>query len=83
MDPKRWARPVTFEENDRGGFRTISSTEEAARTLLERWPVFGTKAYREAREVALAVLMGEREPEDARAAFLAAAMDAKLYVRRG
>ena len=81
MDPKRWAKPVTFEENDRGGFRTIRSTEEAARVLLERWPVGDTKAYRTAREVALAVLMGEQEPESARAAFLAAAADANVYVR--
>ncbi|KQS69444.1 hypothetical protein ASG39_22340 [Rhizobium sp. Leaf371] len=81
MDPKKWDSPVTFEENSRGGFRTIASTEEAARVLLMDWPVRGTKAHQRAKEVMMFVLMGERPPEEARSAFLAAAADANVFIR--
>lgn len=81
MDPGYWGRPVTYEEDDRGGYRTIRSTEEAARVLLDRWPVQKGKEFFEAQEVFLSVLEGKRLPEDARQAFLRAAAEADVFVR--
>ncbi|KQS79060.1 hypothetical protein ASG25_10770 [Rhizobium sp. Leaf384] len=81
MESTRWTKPVTFEENSRGRYRTIGSTEEAARVLMERWPVQTGKAYRKACEVMLAVLEGRREQGVARLAFLAAADEANVYIR--
>ena len=81
MDPKRWDKPVTFEEDDRGHFRTITTTEEAARVLLMDWPGKGTKVHQRAKEIMMFVLMGERPPTEAREAFLVAAADANVFVR--
>lgn len=81
MASSRWNKPVSFEENSRGRFRTIATTEEAARVLTEGWPVQSGKAYRKACEVMLAVLEGKREQGVARLAFIAAADEAHVFVR--
>ncbi len=84
MDPKRWSRPVTFEENARGSPRgsycTIVSTKEASRVLLTRWPTGSGRQYRKARQVCLEVLDGKRPPSEARRAFLEAAREAQVVV---
>ncbi|MDX3929274.1 MAG: DUF982 domain-containing protein [Shinella sp.] len=76
-----WNKPITYEENDRGGYRTIGSTEEAARVLLTKWPVKEGKAYLRAQKVCLDVMEGKRKPEEARRAFLKAAEEAGVFVR--
>lgn len=81
MKPGRWDKPVTYEEDTRGGYRTITSTEEAARALLLKWPVDDGEAYYEAQRVCVAVLEGESSPEEARTAFLNAAAEAGVFVR--
>lgn len=81
MDPKRWSKPVTFEEDTRGGYRTITSTGEAARVLLTKWPVAKGRQYRRARQVCLDVLEGKKPPSEARRAFLDAAREADVFVR--
>ena len=81
MNPGRWDKPVTYEEDKRGGYRTITSTEEAARALLMRWPVDDGDEFWEAQRVCLAVMEGDRPAEDARAAFLKAAAEAGVFIR--
>jgi Protein of unknown function (DUF982) len=81
MNPGRWDKPVTYEEDKRGGYRIITSTEEAARALLRRWPVDDGDEFWEAQRVCLAVMEGERPAEDARTAFLKAAAEAGVFVR--
>ena len=81
MDPKYWSKPVTYEEDGRGGYRTVTSTGEAARILLTRWPVSRGRRYRQARQICLDVLEGRRLPSEARRAFLDAAEEADVFVR--
>lgn len=81
MERGHWSRPVTYEEDERGGYRTIASTEEAARALLLSWPVDEGKEYFEAQRICLAVLEGRQAPELAREAFLRAAAEAGVFVR--
>ncbi|KKX32950.1 DUF982 domain-containing protein [Rhizobium sp. LC145] len=76
-----WERPITYEEDNRGGYRTIWSAEEAAHALLLMWPVDDGDEYWEAQRVCLAVMEGERSAEDARIAFLKAAAEAGVFVR--
>lgn len=76
-----WDKPVTYEEDDRGGYRTIRGTEEAARALLHRWPVDEGEEFFAAQRVFLEVLDGKRTAEEARAAFLKAAAEADVFVR--
>lgn len=76
-----WDKPVTYEEDDRGGYRTIRNTEEAARALLLKWPVDRGVEFFEAQRVCLAVMEGDRPAEDARTAFLKAAAEAGIFIR--
>lgn len=81
MKRGQWDKPVTYEEDDRGGYRTITSTEEAARALLLMWPVEKGEEFFAAQRVFLDVLEGRRPAEEARAAFLRAAAEADVFVR--
>jgi len=81
MDPGRWEEPVTFETGRLGQYRTIGSAAEAARVLLEDWPIDGGDELLKAKAICLAVLSGEKKPAAARTAFLKAAKEAGLFVR--
>ena len=76
-----WSKPVTYEEDKRGGYRTIRDTEQAARALLLKWPVDDGDAFYEAQRVCLGVMEGKRPADDAREAFLRAAAEAGVFVR--
>jgi len=76
-----WNRPVTFETMTLGMYRTISSTAEAARVLLEDWPVDEGSAWDTAQRKCLAALEGGIDHEEARQAFLKAAEEAGVFVR--
>ena len=79
MENKPWSKPVTFEAGP-GTHRVVATTDEASHYLLNRWPVEGGSHYIEARKICLDVLAGLRTPDDARAAFIAAAAEAGLPV---
>ena len=81
MDPKRWSKPITFETPRLGQYRTIVSTQEAARALVNDWPVEKGRQLRAARRICTAVLEGKKPPSDARHAFIAAAVEADVFVR--
>jgi hypothetical protein len=81
MDPKRWSKPITFETPRLGHYRTIASTQEAARALVNDWPVEKGKQLKVARKTCMAVLEGRKPPSDARNAFIAAAVEADVFVR--
>lgn len=79
MGMKLWSMPVEFEACP-GTHRVVASTDEASHYLLNRWPVEGGEKYIEARKVCLDVLAGLRAPEDARSAFIAAAVEAGMLI---
>lgn len=81
MDQGRWEEPVTFETQRLGQFRTITSTAEAARVLVEDWPTSTGKELKRAKAACLAVLAGTGDPDEARAAFLKAASEAGVFTR--
>ena len=81
MDPKPWTKPVTVETAKLGKLRVIASTADAARFLLEQWPVDHGPLHLDAREACLAVLDGEKPAEFARDAFVAAAEEAGILVK--
>lgn len=82
MDDKRWAKGVELEMHGPGKYRVVSSTREAAECLLYRWPVEGGPAHLLARIACLAVLEGEMPPDHAREAFIAAAEESGIHVRK-
>lgn len=81
MNEGRWEEPVTFETSELGKYWTVTSTAEAARALMERWPVDTGEALEKARETCLAVLEGKKNPAEARQAFIDAADEAGVFIR--
>ncbi|MGX5723099.1 DUF982 domain-containing protein [Shinella zoogloeoides] len=81
MNRGHWNRPVTFETMTLGMYRTITSTTEAARVLLEDWPVDEGVAWARAQQKCLSALEGGIDHEEARQAFLLAADEAGVFVR--
>jgi hypothetical protein len=81
MNRGYWDQPVTIETLTLGKFQMVSSAAEAARILLEEWPVDEGDAYVAAKAACLSVLTGNTQPDVARAAFLKAAEEAGVFVR--
>lgn len=81
MDDGKWEEPITFETTELGTYWTVTSTAEAARALMERWPVENGEALQSARETCLAVLEGKEDPAVAREAFIRAAEEAGVFIR--
>lgn len=81
MDVGRWEEPVTFETEKLGQYRTISSAAEAARVLMDDWPVDSGKAFTRAKAACLSALTGDGNPEAARTAFVKAAEEAGVFIR--
>lgn len=78
---QNWSKGVELELHGIGSYRTVKSTEDAARCLLEYWPRGKGKAYMAAQQACLEALEGVTSPELAREAFIGAALAAKIHVR--
>ena len=81
MNRGYWHPPVTIETLTLGRYRMVSNAAEAARILLEEWPVDEGEAFVAAKTLCLAALEGKADPEEARKAFLLAADEADVFVR--
>ena len=81
MNRGYWNPPVTIETLKLGRYQSVSSAAEAARILLDEWPVAEGKAFLAAQSACLMALEGTATPDEARAAFLAAADEANVFVR--
>jgi ribosomal 50S subunit-associated protein YjgA (DUF615 family) len=81
MDPKRWSRPISFQAGRYGEFRTVTNTTEAIVALSTAWPVARGRSLRTAKRTCQQVLSGKRPPYEARNAFIAAAVEANVYVK--
>src|SRR5215204_3159402 len=74
--------PITFEEDHRGGFRTVTTVRAAARVLTVRWPDGQGPRYFEALRACLAALDGTGTEDVAREAFLAALREEEATAAR-
>lgn len=81
MNAGRWGRPITYETQRLGQYRTIGSATEALRALSEDWPTNTGDALTIARAACQAALDGDMDPEAAREAFLQAADEADVFIR--
>lgn len=78
---QNWTKGVELEIHGVGKYRIVRSTEDAALCLLTHWPRGKGKAYITAQQACLAALEGRETPENAREAFIAAAMAARIHIR--
>lgn len=83
MQGQYWKKTVLLEFAGAGvsGIRSVTSTDDAARCLLYKWPDQSSKAYHRARGLCLDALEGRKPDEDAREAFLDAAREAQITIR--
>ncbi len=81
-DIRKWSRPISFVSPQTGDYRTIESAGDAILVLrAPSWPVQAGKQLREAKKVCLEVIEGKRPPAEARRAFIAAAVEAHVFVK--
>ncbi|MFA1623967.1 DUF982 domain-containing protein [Rhizobium mongolense] len=76
MSNRRWDHPVMIICRRTGQLSTIASTAEALEVLTNSWPVADGKAFMAALLICSDVEAGIREPDEARASFIAAAKEA-------
>lgn len=64
-----------------GRLQNVGSIEEAMEFLLQHWPDKRSRKFNTARQACLDALEGKQTVEAARAAFIAAATEAGIYVK--
>ena len=64
-----------------GKYRVVRTVQEAAETLMERWPTHEGEAFEDALKTCLSVMQGSEGPEAVRAALIRAAREADVDVR--
>ncbi|MCA2379085.1 DUF982 domain-containing protein [Agrobacterium sp. 22-211-1] len=74
----RWQKPVLIAFETPGEYTSIETTQAASWALIEDWPIEDGDALDKALLICAAVDAGRKKPEDARKAFLAAAVEAGL-----
>ncbi|WEX74215.1 DUF982 domain-containing protein [Sinorhizobium numidicum] len=80
MDTGPWNECVPVRLPNETAVHMVSNTRQAAELLAKSWPVSHGKAYENAIEVCLAVLERDYPSYIARAAFVAAAKEAQVYL---
>ncbi len=78
---KSWTKGVTLALEGPGKFTTITTLQEASWALIEDWPTEDGEALDRALLIIEAALKGKKTPEEARAAFIAAAQEADIEVQ--
>ena len=76
-----WKQPVTLALGEEGEDVTIDSTEAASWEMIEDWPTEDGPALDKALLVCMDVVAGKKKDEDARKAFIAAAIEAGIVIR--
>ena len=76
-----WKKPVLVALEEPGVYVSIESTQAASWALIEDWPEEDGEKLDRALLVFAAVDAGKKKPEDARQAFIEAALEAGLDVK--
>lgn len=77
-----WKTPITLALGEDGSDVTIDSTQAASWALIEDWPTEDGVALDRALLVCAAVAEGKKGDEEARKAFLEAAIEAGIAIRQ-
>ncbi len=76
-----WSKPVLVALEEPGQFVTVDTTQAASWAMIEDWPIEDGDALDRALLVCADVIKGKRTGEDARKAFIAAAIEAGLDIK--
>ena len=78
---KPWNKPVSLALEGPGKYTVITDATQASWALIEDWPLEDGVALDKALLVCAAVAEGKKPAEEARRAFIMAAMEAGIDVR--
>lgn len=81
MSKLAWNLPITVEDPMTGAPRTVKTVRQAQTTLHRNWPNTSGSRYRAAEEACDHALHGESKADDARKAFIDAAIEAHLHLK--
>ncbi|MBZ9788989.1 DUF982 domain-containing protein [Rhizobium sp. 3T7] len=76
-----WPRPVLLALEVPGKYVTIATTQAASWAMIEDWPTEDGPALDKALLVCADVIKGKRTNDDARKAFIAAAVEAGIDIK--
>ncbi|MBP2557389.1 hypothetical protein J2T08_004587 [Neorhizobium galegae] len=76
-----WNKPVVISIGEPPAETVIETTQAAAWAMIEDWPAEDGTALDRALDIFAAVDAGKRKPEEARKAFVEAAMEAHILIR--
>jgi hypothetical protein len=76
-----WKQPVTLALEGPDNYVTIATTQAASWAMIEDWPEEDGPALDRALLICAEVKQGKRTDEEARKAFLAAAIEAGIAIR--
>jgi hypothetical protein len=76
-----WSKPVLLALEEPDQYVTIDNTQAASWAMIEDWPTEDGAALDQALLICADVIKGKRTGEDARKAFIAAAVEAGLDIK--
>ncbi len=76
-----WSKPVLLALEAPGQYVTIATTQAASWAMIEDWPTEDGPALDKALLICADVIKGKRTNEDARKAFIAAAIEAGIDMK--
>ncbi|UWU15921.1 DUF982 domain-containing protein [Rhizobium sullae] len=76
-----WSKPVLLALEEPGQYMTISTTQAASWALIEDWPIEDGPALDRALLICADVIKGKRTNEEARKAFIDAAIEAGIDIQ--
>ena len=76
-----WPKPVLLALEEPGNYVTIATTQAASWTMIEDWPTEDGPALDRALLICADVVKGKRTNEDARRAFIEAAIEAGIDIK--
>jgi hypothetical protein len=77
-----WPNPDMLAHEEPGQYVTIDTTQAASWAMIEDWPTEDGPALDKALLVCADVIKGKRSNEDARKAFIAAAIEAGIDIKK-
>ena len=76
-----WSEPVLLALEEPGKYVTIATTQAASWAMIEDWPTEDGPALDKALLICADVIKGKRTNDDARNAFVAAAVEAGIDIK--
>ena len=80
MKTMAWNLPITVEDPETGAPRTVKTIRQAQSVLHKHWPDTSGSRYRAAEAACDSAMHGQAATDDARKAFIDAAIEAHLHL---